>query len=55
MKEVAQRNWGELSSNKKSNRIELDQASFLGGLAVLIFVYIIFRFIYPLIEKGILW
>lgn len=55
MKEVVQRNWEGLSSSKKSNKIELDQATFMGGLAVLIFAYIILRFIYPLIEKGILW
>lgn len=55
MKGIAQRSWKEINSGKKSTKIEIDQATVLGSLTLLIFAYIIFRFIYPLIEKGILW
>ncbi len=27
----------------------------LGGLGLVIIAYIAFRFVYPLIEKGVLW
>lgn len=55
MKQTLPRHWDGLNSNKKDQKFSLDQAFVLGGLAVLIFAYIIFRFIFPLIDKGVLW
>ncbi len=55
MKDVAQRNWKGINPGKKNSKLELDQATVLGSLTLLIFAYIIFRFIYPLVEKGVLW
>lgn len=55
MKEAVSRNWTGFNSTKKNNRLAFDQATLLGGLGVLMFAYIIFRFIYPLVEKGVLW
>ncbi|WP_373514276.1 hypothetical protein [Persicitalea sp.] len=55
MKQTLPRNWGGLNSEKKDHKFFLDQAFVMGGLAVLIFSYIIFRFIFPLLEKGVLW
>jgi len=52
---MMQRNWGGANSNKKEARLAIDQTMLLGGLGVLIFIYIVFRFIFPLIEKGVLW
>ncbi|GAB2777347.1 hypothetical protein GCM10027275_20480 [Rhabdobacter roseus] len=52
---VVQRNWEGLTPSKKSGRFALDQSTLLGGLSLLIFAYIIFRFIYPMISKGVLW
>ncbi|MBU1822109.1 MAG: hypothetical protein KKG00_11450 [Bacteroidetes bacterium] len=55
MKEAVQRNWEGLTPGKKSQKLAFDQATLLGSLAIIIFAYIIFRFIYPLIDKGVLW
>lgn len=55
MKDAAQRSWKGINQGKKSSKLELDQATVLGSLTLLIFAYIIFRFIYPLVEKGVLW
>jgi hypothetical protein len=55
MKQTLPRHWDGLNSDKKDRKFFLDQAFVLGGLAVLIFAYIIFRFIFPLIDKGVLW
>lgn len=55
MKDAVHRNWEGLNTDKKSQKISLDQATLLGGLTIVIFAYIIFRFIYPLIDKGVLW
>lgn len=52
---MIQRNWGGVSHNKKQDRLAIDQATLLGGLGILIIAYIAFRFVYPLIEKGVLW
>lgn len=52
---MIQRNWGGMSHNKKQQRLAIDQATLLGGLGILIVAYIAFRFVYPLIEKGVLW
>ena len=55
MKQTISRHWGGLNSSKKDQKFSFDQAFVMGGLAVLIFAYIIFRFIFPLIDKGVLW
>jgi hypothetical protein len=55
MKEAIHRNWEDLTPGKKSQKVTLDQTTLLGSLAIIIFAYIIFRFIYPLIDKGVLW
>ncbi len=55
MKQTLLRHWDGLNSNKKEQKNYLDQAFIMGGLAILIFAYIIFRFIFPLIDKGVLW
>lgn len=55
MKQTLSRHWGGLDPNKKDQKFSLDQAFVMGGLAVLIFAYIIFRFVFPLIDKGVLW
>ena len=52
---MTQRNWGGANSSKKEAKLAMDQTMLLGGLGILIFAYIVFRFIYPLVEKGILW
>lgn len=52
---MIQRNWGSTSSTKKEARLAIDQTVLLGGLGLLILAYIVFRFIYPLVEKGVLW
>jgi hypothetical protein len=52
---LAQRNWEGFSTSKRNSSFTIDQATLLGGLAVLIFVYILFRFIYPLISKGVIF
>ncbi|RAJ99794.1 hypothetical protein LX87_01490 [Larkinella arboricola] len=36
-------------------RFEIDQISLLGVLTVMIFAYILFHFVYPIISKGLLW
>lgn len=43
------------SPSRRNQKNSLDQATMLGGLTLLIVAYIVFRFIYPLIEKGVLW
>ncbi len=55
MKQSLPRHWGDLNSSKKDQKFSLDQAFVMGGLAVLIFAYIILRFVFPLIDKGVLW
>ncbi|WP_165933403.1 hypothetical protein [Arundinibacter roseus] len=55
MKELTHKSWGGLAPSKKTQRFSLDQTTLLSGLAILIFAYIILRFIYPLIDKGVLW
>lgn len=55
MKQTLPPNWSGLNSDKKDQKFSLDQAFVMGGLAILIFAYIIFRFIFPLIDKGVLW
>ena len=52
---MIQRNWGGLNSNKKEAKLAIDQTMLLGGLGLVIIAYIAFRFVYPLIEKGVLW
>ncbi len=47
--------WEGINSSRRNERFTLDQSTLLGGLAFLIFVYIIFRFIYPLLTKGVLF
>lgn len=54
MRNVLPRDWRDSRSPRRI-RFDLDQISFLGILTVLIFVYIVFHFIYPMIAKGILW
>ncbi len=55
MKQTISRNWSGLNSEKKDHKFSLDQAFVVGGLTILIFAYIVFRFIFPLIDKGVLW
>ena len=55
MKQTLPPHWGGMNSTKKDRKFSLDQAFVMGGLAVLIFAYIIFRFIFPLLDKGVLW
>lgn len=54
-KNMIQRNWDGMSPNKRQEKLAIDQATLLGGLGILIIAYIAFRFVYPLIEKGVLW
>lgn len=55
MKTTVNRNWEGFNSSKKSQKLAFDQATLLGGLAVVILAYLIFRFFYPLLDKGVLW
>lgn len=55
MKSTVNRNWEGLTPGKKSHKFTFDQGTLMGGLAIIMFAYIIFRFFYPLIEKGVLW
>ncbi len=55
MKNSLLRSLDSTSPSRKNQKNSLDQATVFGGLTVLIVVYMVFRFIYPLIEKGVLW
>ncbi|WP_266367163.1 hypothetical protein [Tellurirhabdus rosea] len=54
MKNAVQNNW-RVSRSHRRFRFDLDQISFMGVLTALIFIYILFHFIYPMISKGLLW
>jgi len=54
MRNVIHKDW-RVSRPSRRVRFDLDQISFLGVLTALIFIYILFHFIYPMISKGILW
>ena len=41
--------------HRKNAKLNLDQNSLLGGLSFIILGYIVFQFVYPLINKGLLW
>lgn len=54
MKNALSKEW-KASRHPRRFRFDLDQISFMGVLTVLIFIYILFHFIYPMISKGLLW
>ncbi|WP_164851242.1 hypothetical protein [Larkinella soli] len=54
MKNVIHKEW-RMNRPGRRFRFEIDQISLLSVLTVMIFVYILFHFIYPIISKGLLW
>jgi hypothetical protein len=48
-------NWSNAPTSRKRNTWEVNPTYILTTLAVLMFAYIAFRFVYPLIVKGFLW
>ena len=54
MKNAVQNNW-RVNRSSRRVRFDMDQISFMGVLTALIFIYILFHFIYPMISKGLLW
>ncbi|GAB3336265.1 hypothetical protein GCM10027299_46120 [Larkinella ripae] len=54
MRNVVQKEW-RVNRPSRRFRFEIDQISLLGVLTVMIFAYILFHFIYPIISKGLLW
>lgn len=54
MRNMAPKAWRSARVSRKV-RFEIDQISFLSVLTVMIFTYILFHFIYPLVAKGLLW
>ena len=54
MKHAARRDW-RVARPSRRNRFNFDQTTVLEGLTVVLFIYIVYYFIYPLISKGLLW
>lgn len=48
-------NWSGASTSRKRSIWDINPTYLLSILAVLMFAYILFRFIYPLVVKGFLW
>jgi hypothetical protein len=47
-------NFNRTYSNQKQ-KTSIDESLVLGGLTIFIFVYIAFRFVYPMIVNGLLF
>ncbi|GAA4454937.1 hypothetical protein GCM10023189_22110 [Nibrella saemangeumensis] len=54
MRNFAQKDW-RLSRSAKKSSVDMDQTTALGGLSLALFGYILYHFIYPLIEKGLIF
>ncbi|WP_234733327.1 hypothetical protein [Tellurirhabdus bombi] len=54
MRNAIHKDWRGSRSQRRF-RFDIDQISFMGVLTVMIFAYILFHFIYPMISKGLLW
>lgn len=55
MNNYSNNNFKTSTMNRKNAKLSLDQSTLLGGLSFLILGYIVFQFVYPLINKGLLW
>ncbi|WP_171062850.1 hypothetical protein [Larkinella sp. C7] len=55
MRNVVPKEWRANRTGGRRARFEIDQISLLGVLTVMIFAYILFHFVYPIISKGLFW